>query len=286
VTLVPVVAFGGDLWMTSQTHAFSSADGLAWRQHDKEDWGERIGQAFAFFGERLWMLGGLDYKTKRPLGDAWSSVDGVRWRPAGAMAWPERTGAAVLVFKGKLWVIGGTAEVDARFDAVRTLADVWSSADGLSWTRVTAAAPWGPRAEPRVVALGDALYLLGGGGTADVWRSEDGERWTRLMADAPWRSRHGYGAAAFDGRLWVFGGWVGSPTAALNDVWWSPDGATWTLLADHSPWGPRSPRWVVFRDRLWIFSGKHTGGADSWGGDVWALPTAQQTCETPGLAPP
>jgi len=272
VTLFPVVAFGGDLWMVSQTHSYSSADGLVWSQHDKEDWGERIGQSFVFFRDRLWMLGGLDYRTRRALGDVWSSADGVHWRPAGVAAWPERTGAAVVVFKGRLWVIGGTSEVSSRFDAVQMLHDVWSSEDGLTWRQVTRAAPWKARDQPRVVALGEALYLLGGGGTADVWRSTDGESWTQLTAEAPWNPRHGYGGEAFDGKLWVFGGWIGASTNAVNDVWWSEDGASWTRLAEHAPWGPRSPRWVVFRDRLWVFSGKHTGASDSWGGDVWVMP--------------
>ena len=33
--LFPVVAFGGQLWALSQTHAYSSPDGLDWTQHDK-----------------------------------------------------------------------------------------------------------------------------------------------------------------------------------------------------------------------------------------------------------
>ncbi|HET9597230.1 MAG TPA: hypothetical protein VFP65_16700 [Anaeromyxobacteraceae bacterium] len=272
VTLFPVVGFGGDLWMVSQTHAYASRDGLAWTQHDKEDWGARIAQSFAFFRGRLWMLGGLDYRTKRALGDVWWSADGVHWQPSGAAGWPAREGAALFVFKGKLWLLGGTAEVNAHFEAVHMLNDVWSSEDGLHWTQVTSAAPWRARAEPRVAVLGDdALYLLGGGAAADVWRSEDGVHWTQLTAEAPWTARHGYGGQAFDGRLWVFGGWVGPSTNALDDVWWSMDGASWTRLAEHAPWAPRSPRWVVFRDRLWIYSGKHTGAADSWGGDVWTM---------------
>src|SRR5258705_11103813 len=60
--LFPVVAFGGQLWAMSQTHAYSSPDGLGWTQHDKVDWGERISQVYAFFNGRLWMFGGLDYK--------------------------------------------------------------------------------------------------------------------------------------------------------------------------------------------------------------------------------
>jgi hypothetical protein len=78
LTLVPVPAFNGDLWMISQTHAFSSPDGLTWTQQDKANWGERISQSYAFFRDRLWMFGGLDYASKQPLNDIWSSSDGVQ----------------------------------------------------------------------------------------------------------------------------------------------------------------------------------------------------------------
>jgi len=46
-------------------------------------------------------------------------------------------------------------------------------------------------------------------------------------------------------------------------------GITWTEQTAAAPWGPRTPRSVVFHDALWIFSGKHTGARDNWGGDVW-----------------
>jgi hypothetical protein len=81
----------------------------------------------------------------------------------------------------------------------------------------------------------------------------------------------GYGRAVFAGRMWVLGGWVDEPTNALNDIWYSTDGVTWNRQAEHAPWGPRSPLVTVFRDRLWIYSGKHTGGSDNWGGDIWQM---------------
>ena len=49
LTLVPHVAFGGELWMVARTHAYSSPDGLTWTEHDKSDWGDRIYQSVVFF---------------------------------------------------------------------------------------------------------------------------------------------------------------------------------------------------------------------------------------------
>jgi hypothetical protein len=40
--VAPVVAFDDQLWMSAQTLAYSSPDGLTWTQHDKTDWAERI----------------------------------------------------------------------------------------------------------------------------------------------------------------------------------------------------------------------------------------------------
>jgi hypothetical protein len=72
----------------------------------------------------------------------------------------------------------------------------------------------------------------------------------------------------------VFGGWKHRSTNALHDVWYSPDGVSWSQT-DHAPWAPRSPISGVFHDKIWIYSGKHTGADDNWGGDVWQMITGQ-----------
>ena len=72
----------------------------------------------------------------------------------------------------------------------------------------------------------------------------------------------------------MYSGWHEKPTDPLNDVWYSADGRTWTQQAEHAPWTPPSPRTIAYKDRLWIFSGKHTGAKDSWGGDIWTMSAA------------
>ena len=49
LTLPPRLAFDDELWMTAQTLAYSSPDGLTWTQHDKTDWGERIYHSIVYF---------------------------------------------------------------------------------------------------------------------------------------------------------------------------------------------------------------------------------------------
>lgn len=275
LTLEPVIGFNGDLWMMSQTHAWSSTDGLNWTHYPKTDWGERISQAYAFFNGRLWMFGGLRYNDRIPQNDIWSSTDGARWTNTGNAAWSPRKAQTIIAFRNKLWLFGGADQVKHDFSTVHALDDVWSSDDGLRWTQATAAAAWSPREGATVVVLKDALYLLGGQGHSDVWRSDDGVNWTQLSPEAEWKPRYGYGTAVFGDQLWVYGGWEGKPTDALNDVWYSTDGKTWVRQAEHAPWAPRSPRTVVYKDKLWIFSGKHTGGKDNWGGDIWTMSLRQ-----------
>ena len=67
------------------------------------------------------------------------------------------------------------------------------------------------------------------------------------------------------------------PRLAFDDELWmtartvSGDGVTWNRQAEHAPWAPRDPVAIVFRDRIWIYSGKHTGSRDNWGGDLWQM---------------
>jgi len=271
VTLPPRLAFGDELWMTGQTLAYSSPDGLTWDEHGKTDWGERIYHSVVYFHGKLWMYGGLEYQARTFLNDIWSSSDGRTWQKVGTAAWPARGGQTMVVFQGQLWLFGGADHVASDRSTDRFLHDVWVSADGLAWTEVTGAAPWSARETPGVVVFDDQLYLIGGQGQADVWRSSNGADWTLVTADAGWPSRYGSARAVFDGKLWVFGGWIGQPTNALNDVWYSSDGVSWNRQAEHAPWAPRSPLAIVFQDKIWIYSGKHTGASDNWGGDLWQM---------------
>ncbi len=274
LTLTPRLAFLGELWMTAQTLAYSSPDGLTWTQHAKSDWGERIYHSIVYFQGKLWLFGGLDYQSRTLLDDIWSSPDGVTWTKLGTAAWTPRGAHTVVVYHDQLWLFGGTDHVAPDFSMDGLLHDVWVSKDGVAWTQVTDRAAWSPRAYPGVIVFDDQLYVVGGQGQADVWRTSNGTEWTRQTAQAPWGARYGYAQVVFDGKLWVLGGYIDRSTNAQNDIWFSSDGASWTRQADHAPWAPRLPVTIVFQDKIWIYSGKHTGGTDNWGGDLWQMTVA------------
>ena len=194
LTLPPRVAFDGDLWMTAQTVSYSSPDGLTWTEHQKTDWGERIYEAVVFFQGKLWMYGGLRLRHERVLERHLVVVgrrhvgEGRHGRVAARAAHRRwscfRTGCGCSVVPNHVGADKGT---DGFVN------DVWVSDDGLQWTEVTSAAPWSPRAYPGVVALDDALYMLGGEGLADVWQTSDGKQWTEVNPEADWKPRFGFG---------------------------------------------------------------------------------------------
>lgn len=280
--LQPLVAFNDELWMVSQTVVFSSADGLEWQMQRKTDTGGRLQGTFAYFNDKLFLYGGLkltpgvNYANASPedfQNEIWSSPNGVTWSSEGVAAWRARKAATVISYNDKLWLFGGAAGVTETGDGADLLNDVWSSEDGVEWTQVTATAAWAPRQYPKVLVFDDAMYLIGSDGQADIWRSTDGAEWEQVSEEAAFLGRFGYGAGVLGGKLWVYGGCVGEDCRdARNDVWSSADGVTWTQETENAPWDERSTaNSVVFQDKIWIYSGKHTGNDPGWLGDAWVL---------------
>jgi hypothetical protein len=254
------------LFIVGQKSIWSSADGINWSSQPKTDWGERYGMAHVFFDNKIWMLGGMrswaDFRN-----DVWYSSDGKDWKLATAnAAWTRRRDHSVLVFDNKMWLLGGV-EGSGRADQLpsRSLNDVWSSTDGVNWTKVTARAPWAARGGHIGLVFDDKLWVIGGVGLRDVWSSVNGREWTQVTSQAEWSERQNNGGLVFDSKMWIFGG------RGLNDVWYSSDGQRWRLAFAQAPWSTRTAfHSVVFADKLWIYSGK-TGRKDSWAGDVWTM---------------
>jgi hypothetical protein len=178
---------------------WSSADGLNWRQEfDDAPWTHSSQGMSAVLDGKMWLLGGLTQSGKdySPANQVWSTTDGAAWKLAtDNAAWEPRIGAAIVEFKQKLWLIGGSA----RFrdpDGSASFNDVWISEDGVQWRRVTAAAPWAPRAFHACVVHDGKIWIMGGGYWAkqpglygDVWNTEDGITWQRVTSKAAWPGR-------------------------------------------------------------------------------------------------
>jgi hypothetical protein len=78
-----------------------------------------------------------------------------------------------------MWVIGG-----ANMNGAKN--DVWSSADGITWTQATASAPFTPRIKLAALTLNNQLCVVAGDDgtrTHEIWCSPDGAQW-RVAARA------------------------------------------------------------------------------------------------------
>jgi hypothetical protein len=197
-------------------------------------------------------------------------------------------------FGDKMWVLGGEGITDdGGFLAIRSLDEVWSSADGKTWTEVTkdsdSSAKFTRRNNHSSVVFddgsGEKIWIIGGiqpgvGRLNDVWNSSDGKTWTRVRrtgAAKGFHSRSNHTSVVFDNRIWVFGGTGGSQVSIVyDDVWSSTNGVTWEEKTDGS--SKKFParfdhQSIVFNDgsgeKIWVIGGTGTDDS-SFFDDVWS----------------
>ena len=259
------------------SEVWSSADGAAWTlESPRAPWEGRHCAGYVVHDGRMWIVGG-DCNQGHYQSDVWSSADGIRWDLVSDLVpWAPRALHYTLAFDGRIWVMGGQTMPEFAGGDEVFHNDVWSTVDGVSWTRVVESAPWQPRGMIGGAAVHDGRMWILGGGTYDtpatpvrmlyndVWSSEDGIDWERHVAHAPWAARQYHEVAAFDGRMWVMEGWA-AESGNRRDVWHSADGVEWTELPD-TPWAPRHAASVFVHDgSLWMVAGNNMEP------DVWRL---------------
>ncbi|HNY87831.1 MAG TPA: kelch repeat-containing protein, partial [Candidatus Hydrogenedentes bacterium] len=227
--------FGGDdLSSTLNSEVWSSEDGVIWTQvNAAAPWSSRIGSSALVHNGQMWVLGGLVVdnlaEIYQDVNDVWSSTDGVTWNLVSSVSpWQAREFFGAVSLGGEMFVMGGFADAGAAVKVGAShLNDVWRSADGVTWTEVTAAAPWAGRSAPTCVVHDGKMWVMGGAletaSANDVWVGEYNATdhtlvWQQYMAEAPWISR-GYAAAvSHNNRLWLSGGYT-TEDAVLADVW-------------------------------------------------------------------
>jgi len=258
---------------------WASADGAHWEEVTHEaGWKHGDLPTTITFDGRMWFMGGW-YAGRLPEGGptsaVWASRDGAAWeRVAEQAGWSPRLGAAAAVHQGRMWLCGGNEQYFFGNES-HLRNDVWSSADGATWTQATERAPWAPRAYHAMLEFKGKLWVLGGGNYLpayqaynDVWSSEDGATWTQATAHAPWHERIWFSAVVYRGAMWVLGGWSKEPNRNYGDVWYSTDGANWHELKTPTVWSDRHEHSAyVFQDKLWVVAG------NAWPlvNDVWVL---------------
>jgi len=157
-----------------------------------------------------------------------------------------------------MWIAGGSLSGSTVY------ADVYSSTDGVTWTRATASAAFGKRRiAGMTVGLGK-MWIAGGLDDStdtkyrDVYYSTDGVTWTQATAAAGFGYRLDLGMCFLDGYLYVMGGADGAGTF-LSSVYHSTDGVTWTDVSAASHWSARTSfGCVALAHRLFVVGGYDT----------------------------
>ncbi len=209
-----------------QDDVWNSADGVNWNAvNTRVPWGPRVLHHTVAFKDRIWVMGGQTLPQFAPAeevfyGDVWVSADGVQWtRLADHLPWAPRgmIGGSV-VFQDRIWILGGgTYDTPQKPNRI-FYNDVWSSADGVHWDKLLAAAPWKPRQYHEVAVFDGRMWVLEGyhregGNRDDVWHSADGVNWTELP-NTPWAPRHAASVFVHNNALWMVAGNNMTP-----DVW-------------------------------------------------------------------
>ncbi len=244
-------AYGATLGLSNSIKfgAYSSTDGATWAKIPAvDDKGDSVpkGEFSALvpnFNNKAYFLGGhrpgvgfaFDFVTS----NTYSSSDGIAWTvsaPVNAtdrFSVRERIGA--VVFNNNIFVVGGSGYPFGGNTSSQGTAynDVWSSPDGATWTKVTAAAAFPARVNPAVFVYDSKIWVVGGKNGAtylnDVWNSTDGANWTQATTTTAFTGRFGHSVAVYNNELFLAGG--EDATGVKGDLWVSEDkGVNWTTI--------------------------------------------------------
>jgi len=203
------ISYGGALWRiggwveedgvrTAKNDVWRSEDGRHWvRVLAAAPWPPRSGAHLVAFRDTLWLIGGEPADQR-----LWLTTDGRHWVARAATSLPAENPQGVLVYNDALWVIG-----HGEWESATN--DVWSSSDGLHWSRVSAHAPWPVRTCAGFAVLGDRLWVVAGAGFRDAWSSSDGRSWRRASTAVPGPTRCAEYSVVFQNAYWIFGGKTG-----------------------------------------------------------------------------
>ena len=245
---------------------WSTSDGIHWESKGDAPWSGRHINCVVY-NEKLWVIGGDSDKDN----DVWNTADGINWvRISDRVPWGLRYLPYVVSAQGRIWVIGGQRDAYNGNLYGEKCNDVWSTTDGINWTREIQFARWAPRGliHGRAV-LDDVIYLMGGSAHYsavynDVWAYHgDGIQWSLKALHAPWKPRYWHTVASFDQKIWLIAGDVDNGgvnfrrdwRSLSNEVWYSSDGASWTQQKGVF-WEPRHAAAAVeFKNQLWLVGG-------------------------------
>ncbi|MEI9919935.1 MAG: hypothetical protein WDO14_14225 [Bacteroidota bacterium] len=233
----------------------------------------------------MWLIGGTD--GTNAYNDIYKSVDGATWEEVEVegTTFSSRYIFSLASMKDPatgspaIFLIGGRSTAGVRYN------EVWKSANGSNWTKVTTTGSIfsGRTAHQSIVAKDpstgkDAIWITGGydGSHAlgDVWKSTDGVAWTRTTAAGTFGTRYHHQLVVLKSGLLCLIAGV-NDSYLYNDAWTSADGVTWSQLSDSgggARFGSRYLHQAVVgtlgtTPTTWIFGGQKSNGtafSDAW----------------------
>ena len=268
-----VEVFNNRLWLIGGHSSNYSPNNEVWNSQDGKTWrfvstdtnlGARKGHQVISFKDKFWLIGGSSYTYGRNFGetkksDVWSSFDGLNWNlETDIPGFSPRDEHQVVNFDGKLWIIGGLNDGirDSLYFSGVLASDVWSTYDGVQWTKVSSNIP--ARFGHQITDFNNKLWLIGGKDVdgiihEDIWFSTDGMNWSEVKTDAPPEARFSHQVTPFNGKLWLVGG-----IGAGSGIWSSIDGISWVEEVERTPFISRIHHQLeVFDNKLWVISGEY-----------------------------
>ena len=202
----PLVVWQNQL-LALGSSVFSSSDGKTWVNQASHNSGNAT-PAQTAPGENARAVvvnGNLFYIQLEPVVDVQTqtpiSNKGTPWEDLGSPSGMQpRCGPAVFASGGEIWIEGGRdASPDCGSSSDYTH-DIWSSSDGVHWTKASKSPEWSPRQWPCVATdSAGTTWLVGGYSVdfataspgeirfetnlADVWYTKDGLNWKQFKTD-------------------------------------------------------------------------------------------------------
>lgn len=217
---------------------WTSPDGITWSRvpHSEAVFGRGTMSSVTVGGPGLVAVG-FDGDPQTAIHNAvvWTSPDGITWSrvPHNEEVFGGETGVAM----GSVTAGGpGLVAVGTQWRSADSSAEVWTSPDGITWSRVPdkdalfAGAAMGDviRAGPGLVAVGTA------DDDAAVWNSPDGIDWTRVPHSEDifgGEAEHYLNGVVVGGPgLVAVGGFTFGRGDRTTVVWTSPDGIAWSRV--------------------------------------------------------
>jgi len=268
----PLLAeLNGKLYLLAESHDSTSVmelwdfNGTSWRRlAPSVQPPQRQGAAFARFGDKLVLFGGMS-PSNTLLNDTWEWDGGTWTQKTPPTSPPPRYGHVMTEAQGRLVLFGGTAETPSA-----RLADTWEW-DGTTWTQRLPTTSPSARTNSSMGTAGSHAILFGGlgasGALGETWRW-DGNEWTQLSLTPSPSARYDQGSATVNGQAWIVAGRITGAQAHhlayLSDVW-RFDGTAWVqVTAANGPSARSSPGVGSLGGSVVVLGGTAQTFQDNW----------------------